>query len=465
MNKSHQPNRDSLTAVNDDGSRYIIHPSDVKGKFTFFRRVVAHILILIYAALPWIDIGGYPALFLDTKGMRFHFVGLTFASQDLWLGFFLVSGLGFGLFYVTALLGRIWCGWACPQTVFLEHVYRRVERWIEGDAIKRRQLDNAGWSLERILKRGGKHFVFAVLSLALAHMFMAYFVSIPGLWEMMRSAPGKNWGVFVFVFVYAGGLYFNFAWFREQLCIMICPYGRLQSALIDEHSMVIGYDGKRGEPRGKPNDPDAGACIDCNRCVQVCPTGIDIRQGLQMECIGCSACIDACDTVMDKVKRPRGLIRYDSLEGFAGRKTKYLRPRMILYTFLLFVGVIVLSLSLRGLGDATLTAWRVPGAPYYLDEAVVRNQFMLRITNKRNEGGTYRLELEKAFSGVVVKGLENSFFIEGNQELVKPLILLVPKESYTGGFSMKIMVVSEQGEPLMERKLKFIGPDVNFLKK
>ncbi|MBD5782400.1 cytochrome c oxidase accessory protein CcoG [Pelagicoccus sp. NFK12] len=462
--KKHVPNRDSLTAVNDDGSRYIIHPADAKGRFTLSRRLVAYALVLVYAALPWIEIGGYPALFLDTDAMRFHFLGMTFGSQDLWLAFFLISGLGFGLFYVTALLGRIWCGWACPQTVFLEHVYRRVERWIEGDAVKRRKLDAAGWGFERIWKRGLKHALFVFLSLALAHMFMAYFVSVPGLWNMMHEAPAENWKVFVFVFAYAAVLYFNFAWFREQLCIVICPYGRLQSALIDEHSMVIGYDEKRGEPRGKAKAADVGDCIDCNRCVQVCPTGIDIRQGLQMECIGCSACIDACDTVMDKLKRPRGLIRYDSMEGLEGRKTKYLRPRMILYTVLLLIGASVLLFSLQGLGDATITAWRAPGSSYYVDADVVRNQFMVRVTNTRNEVGNYRLALDSEQAGVQVRGVDQSFEIESNGDLVRPVVVLVDKADFKGPFSMTVRVLDDEGETLMKRPLEFIGPSLSLLK-
>ncbi|MDQ8203615.1 cytochrome c oxidase accessory protein CcoG [Pelagicoccus sp. SDUM812003] len=453
-----KPNRDSLTAVNDDGSRFIIHPSDVSGRFTLARKVSAYALILVYAALPWVQIGGYPAVFLDTNAMRFHFFGMTFASQDLWLAFFLITGLGFGLFYVTALLGRIWCGWACPQTVFLEHVYRRIERFIEGDAIARRKLDSSPWGPRRIWKRGLKHAAFLGLSLLLAHMFMAYFVSVPGLWDMMREAPAENWKVFLFVFAFSGVLYFNFAWFREQLCIVICPYGRLQSALIDEHSMVIGYDEKRGEPRGKAKDEAAGDCIDCNRCVQVCPTGIDIRQGLQMECIGCSACIDACDTVMDKLKRDRGLIRYDSMEGLAGRKTRYLRPRMILYTALLLLGAVVLAFSLQGLGSASMTAWRTPGAPYFTNNELVRNQFMVRVTNKSNEGSFYRLELDKQLPEARVMGVGEPFFIDGNGELVKPVVIVVDRDRYTGGFSMTVRVVDDQGKTLMQRPLEFIGP-------
>lgn len=462
--KKHQPNRDELTSLNADGSRYIIHPADVKGKFTFWRKFSAYALIIFYASLPWIKINGYPAVHLDTEAMRFHFFGLTFVSGDLWLAFFLISGLGFGLFYATALAGRVWCGWACPQTVFLEHVYRRVERWIEGDAPKRRKLDKAPMGGSKIAKRGLKHVLFFAISLLVAHMGMAYFLSVPKLWSMVTSSPGEHWGSFMFVLIFSSALYFNFAFFREQLCIIVCPYGRLQSVLIDDHSMVIGYDEKRGEPRGKVTATDAGDCIDCNRCVQVCPTGIDIRQGMQMECIGCSACVDACDSIMDKVKRPRGLIRYDSMEGLAGRKTKIIRPRIILYTVLLAIGATVLTLSLRTVSEASMTAWRMQGPPYHLDGDFIRNQFMVRVTNKKNDSSFYNLAVRDSHPDAVIKGVGDPFLIEDNGEAVKMIIVLMPRDSYTGRFQMNIVTVDEKSDVLAERTVGFVGPDAKIVK-
>ncbi len=460
----HEPRREELNSINDDGSRYIIHPADVRGAFTKARKIVAGFLILLYAALPWIPVNGYPAGYLDTELMRFHFMGLTFASQDMWLAFFLISGLGFGLFYVTALAGRVWCGWACPQTVFLEHVYRRVERWIEGDAQARKRLDNAPIGMERILKRGRKHVAFLVVSLLLAHVFMAYFLSVPNLWAMMHQAPGENWGVFLFVFVYSVALYFNFGWFREQLCIIICPYGRLQSALIDENSLVIGYDEKRGEPRGKPKNEGVGDCVDCTRCVQVCPTGIDIRQGLQMECIGCSACIDACDSVMDKLNRPKGLIRYGSMNGLNGEKTKIVRPRIILYTVLLLIGALVLALSLRGVSETTITAWRVNGPPYFLEENRVRNQFFVRVTNKLNEPRSYRVSLEGMPEGTGTLGVDEPFTIDGNGDVLRTVVLFVPNDIYDGGFETELRILNEEGETVAFRNLNFAGPNPEMIK-
>jgi len=370
------PTRNSVVTIRSDGSRPFLFPADSRGRFTRARRLSAFGLIAFYLSLPWIKINGYPAVFLDVADRRFHLFGVTLAAQDLWLLFFVITGLGFSLFFVTALLGRVWCGWACPQTVFLDHVYRRIERWIDGDPIRRRALELAPLSAGKVFRRGIKHTLYLLVSAAIAHLFLAYFVSIPDLWAMMGAAPGEHWSLFVFMAVFTGALYFNFAWFREQLCIVICPYGRIQSALTDDHSLVIGYDAKRGEPRGRgqrtedggqrtegasfqgagpairplssalcppssvfrPPSSVSGDCVACNRCVHVCPTGIDIRHGLQMECIGCTACIDACDEVMTRLHRPRGLIRYDSQSAFAGRPTHWLRPRTLLYGVLLLVG-------------------------------------------------------------------------------------------------------------------------------
>jgi polyferredoxin len=322
------PTLESVTTINANGSRRFIHPADVRGPWTRWRTLVGLALLAVYFALPWITINGHPAVFLDVAQRKFHLFGLTFVTQDLWVAFFLVSGLGFGLFYVTALLGRIWCGWACPQTVYLDFI-RRIERWLEGDAPARERLDRLPWTGEKLRKRGTKYVLFFLFAALLAHMFLTYYVSPAGLRSMMSEPPTQNWPSFVFVFLMTGAMWFDFVWFREQFCIVLCPYGRLQSALIDNDSLVIGYDSKRGEPRGKKGTEGAGDCIDCRRCVHVCPTGIDIRQGLQMECIGCAACVDACDEIMTKLDRPRGLVRYDSSHGFAGKARRILRPRIL----------------------------------------------------------------------------------------------------------------------------------------
>ncbi len=457
-----RPNRDSVTTIRDDGSRMFLHPADARGFWTRARRGSAALLIAVYLLLPWIPIGGHPAVFLDIAGRRFHLFGFTLAFQDAWLLFFGITGLGFGLFLVTALLGRVWCGWACPQTVFLDHVFRRVERWLEGDAVARRKLDAAPWTPLKVLRRGLKQALFLILSAVITHLFLAYFVSLPELWNMMRHAPGEHWSAFLFVAIATGLLYFNFAWFREQLCLVICPYGRMQSVLIDDHSIVIGYDAKRGEPRGKIGTVDAGACVDCNRCVQVCPVGIDIRQGLQIECISCAACIDACDEVMTKVKRPTGLIRYDSTAGFNGDRTRWLRPRLWLYAILLAAGAGAAAWAFSTVRPAELGVIRLGGAPYFVDAEIVRNQFLVRLVNKRDVPVSFRVVAEG--EGLRQIGFEENVTLAPLAEEVRPLIVGVPRAGYAGPFHFTVVARPEGGGYELRRKADFTGPDAELLR-
>ena len=461
---SARPSLDSVTTINADGSRHFLHPADTRGPWTRWRRLVAWALIAVYVLLPWVPVGGFPAVFLDVAGRRFHLFGWTLALQETWLLFFLISGAGFALIFVTALLGRVWCGWACPQTVFLEHVYRRVERWIEGDAVARRALDAAPWNGAKAGKRVLKHALFLLLSAAVMHLFLAYFVSFREVYGMITHAPTSHWGVFLFMLAATALLYGNFAWFREQLCIVICPYGRLQSALIDDHSLVIGYDTTRGEPRRHQGPPAAqGDCIDCLRCVQVCPTGIDIRQGLQMECIGCTACIDACDEVMVRVHRPRGLIRYDSLAGFAGGATRWFRPRMLVYAALLFAGAAVATLVFARVKPAAFDALRMPGGSYFLDGDAVRNQFLVRLTNKTTAPRTFRLAVEGAPAGLLVMGLEDAAEVAPMEEVVHTVIVRMPRAAYAGKFRFRIAALDEAGGYTLSREVEFLGPDPRLL--
>ena len=459
---STQPSLDSVSTIRDDGSRRYLFPADVSGRFTRARAWAALVLIAIYLLLPWIKIGGYPAVFLDVAERRFHFFGWTLAAQDLWLMFFLITGLGFSLFFVTALLGRVWCGWACPQTVFLDHVYRKIERWIEGDAVARRLLAAAPWTTKKIGQRVAKHVAYLVVSGAIAHLFLAYFVSIPALWRMMSVAPGEHWSAFAFMAVFTGGLYFNFAWFREQLCIVICPYGRLQSVLIDDDSLVIGYDVQRGEPRGKLGTAGAGDCIACNRCVQVCPTGIDIRQGLQIECIGCAACIDACDEVMTRLNKPRGLVRYDSLRGLAGRATRWFRPRVALYGVLLAVGAAVATWALSTVKPAYFSVTRMTGMPYVVTPDAIRNQFFVRLVNTRSIATAFEVTTANA-AGARQAGFDAPVSVPPLGEEVRPLMLIQSRGTYTGPFRFSVVMRDAGGTFELKREVEFLGPDLRLL--
>ena len=473
MNRNKQtPSRESVTTIAQDGSRNFLRPADVRGKYTLLRRISAILLILIYVSLPWIPINGYPAVFLDIADRRFHLFGLTLAAEDLWILFFFITGLGFLLFLVTSLFGRIWCGWACPQTVFLEHVFRRVERWIEGPAKKQKELDAMEWCPEKVTKRLLKHGIYIILAGMIAHLFLSYFITVDILFSWLSEGPASHPRAFVFMLFMTGVLYFNFSWFREQLCLIICPYGRLQSALIDDDSVVIGYDEIRGEPRGRkkrarkaPESSEAdqifqeGDCIDCHRCVSVCPTGIDIRQGLQMECIGCSNCVDACNEVMDKIGRPRGLVRYDSLNGLSGKKHKIIRPRLFLYFALMSFGIAAFAISVTHVKPGNLGVSRMTGTPFFVSDGSIRNQFNLRLINKRNQPATFSVEAVADQEGLSTAGFEGSITLAPMQEIVRPYVILLPKDKYEGPFPLTIKVNGQPGDFTVSREVEFLGPD------
>lgn len=462
--KHQRPSRETPTTINQDGSRFFLHPADVSGFFTRWRRVFALFLISIYLLLPWIPANGHPAVFLDVLNRRFHLFGLSFAAQDLWMAFFLITGLGFSLFFVTSIFGRIWCGWACPHSVLLEQIYRPIERWIEGDATARRKLDSQPWDREKITKRGLKALIFLVISALIAHIFLAYFVSIPQLYQWITHSPTEHWAAFVFMAIATGIIFLNFAWFREQLCLVICPYGRLQSALIDDDSIIIGYDEKRGEPRGPAKQKGFGDCINCYRCVQVCPTGIDIRQGLQIECIGCANCIDACDAIMEKIGRPKGLVRYDSQTGLAGKKRRILRPRIFIYGALMLVGASAFTLSAMQLRSASMNIVRMSGAPYFVTDATVRNQYMVRVINKTNQSRTFKLASASSFEAFRMDGNESGITVPPMGEEVRPVIISVDRALYEGSFPLELSLIDPDGKVIMTKQAEFLGPNAALLK-
>jgi cytochrome c oxidase accessory protein FixG len=385
---------EQASSLKRDGRRNFVHPADVRGRFVKARYVVFALLILVWALLPWIQIHGHPALYLDVEHRQFFLFGGTFNAQDFWLVFFLLTGVGLTLIFVTTILGRVWCGWACPQTVFMEGVFRRIERFVEGPRNTRQQRNAGPWSFDKVWRKVVKHLLFVVAALFVSHIFLSFFVSMPSLLEMMRGEPGAHPTAFGWMAAVSVVLYGNFAWFREQLCMIVCPYGRLQSVMTDRDSLVVGYDVGRGEPRGKASDPNAGDCVDCHRCVVVCPTGIDIRNGLQLDCIGCTACIDACDEIMDKLKRPRGLVRYDSQRGLEHEAKRFFRPRLFLYVAILVAWGIgaFFAFSAHSAFEANLL--RMRGAPYHLveDRTVVRNLFTVHLINKAPDAATFHLE-------------------------------------------------------------------------
>ena len=427
-------------ALPADGRRHAIQPADVRGRFQASRNVVFFCLIALWVALPWAKIGGHPAVFLDVDTRQFFLFGASFNAQDTWLLFFLMTGVGFGLVYATALAGRVWCGWGCPQTVFLEGVYRRIERLIEGPREKRIRRNAGPWTAEKVARKTATHALYVAASFLVAHVFLSYFTSIPRTLEMVRHSPAAHPEAFAWAAAMTAAFYLNFAWFREQLCVVICPYGRLQSALLDEHSLVIGYDARRGEPRGKKGAAGAGDCVDCKRCVVVCPTGIDIRNGLQMECLACTACIDACDEVMDKLGRLRGLVRYDSPDGLAGKRRRVVRPRMLLYTALLVLGAAVAFVATRARVDFEATLLRLPGAPYTLEDGQVRNALQLHVVNKRSAPATYRIDVEPR-DGMSVVLPVSTVSVGALTDTRVPLFLSVPRDRFQRDVPVRVRIV------------------------
>jgi cytochrome c oxidase accessory protein FixG len=458
-----RPNLDSVTTINSDGSHYVLHPADVKGRFTSMRRVFGIVLLAVYVLLPWIPINGAPAVFLDVENRRFHIMGLTLIPQDLWVMFFAITGVGFALFCVTSLLGRLWCGWACPYTVFLEHVFRRIERLVEGDAPARKKLDVSPWTGRKITLRIIKQTLYVICAGAIAHVFMSYFVSLPRLYSYVQEGPMAHATVFTFVVTLTAILWFCFSMFREQFCILMCPYGRLQSALTDDDTIVIGYDEKRGEPRGAVGKTE-GACIDCRRCINVCPTGIDIRNGLQLECIGCAACIDACDEIMIKVDRPKGLIRYDSHNGLNRQKRRILRPRIYAYMLLALLGLGVLAtIASSRIRPYTIEFNRMRGAPYYMDGSMVRNHFQFRILNKRNQPATVTMSIKNGDEGFCLSGADGVITLPAMGEMQRTAVVIIANEAYTGSKDVVFTIHAEPGNVTFEQTVRFLGPDPRSL--
>ena len=459
------PTLDEVTTFGEKGGRVMLYPAAAHGRFTSARALVGLLLIGVYLSLPWLRIGGAPAVFFDIAQRRFHLFGMTFLTQDLWLAFFVISGLGFSLFAITALWGRIWCGWACPLTVFLD-VVRRVERFLLGEGVARRRLESEpstpGVAFRKLLAK----LLVGAIAVVVAHGFLAYFVSIPELFAMMHQAPGKHPGAFLLVAFVSAVLWFSLAWFREQFCIVLCPYGRLQSVLTDEHSLVIGYDARRGEPRGRAGkagkaEEKRGDCVDCLRCVQVCPTGIDIRQGLQLECIGCAACVDACDAVMRKLSRPEGLIRYDSHAGMRGAVRRLFRPRLALYGVLMFFGIVAASFAVSTLRSAVVSVVRMPGPPFFVQAQTVRNQFLMRVFNKHNHSETFQIALEGEDLplGVQLQG-QTREEVGPWGEVQMAMILTVPQANWSKReFRANLVVRAAAGEVIARKPITLVGPN------
>jgi cytochrome c oxidase accessory protein FixG len=390
--------RDRIATVNEEGGRNWVYPKKPDGRFYSWRKIVSYLLLAFLILAPFIRINGEQLILFNILERKFVLFGVTFWPQDFHLFVLIMIATVVFVFLFTAVYGRIFCGWICPQTIFMELVFRRIEYLIEGDAQQQRALNAQPWTMSKILKKTSKQLIFFGIAFFISNLFLSYIIGMDELLVIISEPPSAHLGGFIAIMLFSGAFYFVFAWFREQVCTLVCPYGRLQSVLLDENSVVISYDFERGETRKKfrRNDPreDAGHCVDCHQCVVVCPTAIDIRDGTQLECINCTACIDACDNVMDKVGFPRGLIRYASYNAIATGSKKIFTTRVIAYTAVLtiIVGALVFLFSARA--DVETTILRAPGTLYIAQgDDVVRNLFTIKVVNKTRESLPVELKL------------------------------------------------------------------------
>jgi len=393
-NKEKETFRDSIGTIKKDGNRNFIFPKKPKGKFYNYRTYVAWVLLALMFAAPFVKIKGNQFLLFDVIERKFNIFGFPFWPQDFHL---LVISLLVSVVFIilfTVIFGRIFCGWLCPQTIFMEMVFRKIEYAIEGDRTKQIKLDKQSWNIEKIRKRLLKWISFFIISFAISNVFLAYFIGGDVLINYITGNPTEHIGILIKLLVFTAVFYFIFAWFREQVCIIVCPYGRLQGVLLDDKSINVAYDfvrgeGENGRKKLRKNENREivgnGDCVDCDQCVQVCPTGIDIRNGTQLECINCTACIDACDEIMNKVGFNTGLIRYASEDNIEKKEKLKFNARLIAYTVILtvLVGVLIAMLFLRN--DVEATILKLPGQTFQTTNTSVKNIYTIKLINKTTE--------------------------------------------------------------------------------
>jgi len=459
--------RDTLSNVDKNGKQSWIYPKKPAGKLHRRRLWVSWILLALLFSGPFIKIGGQPLLLLNFIERKFVIFGAVFWPQDTHLLIFVLLIFFVFIILFTVVFGRVWCGWACPQTIFMEMVFRKIEYWIEGDANQQRKLANAPWNGEKVVKKGSKHLIFILIAILIAHTVMAYIIGIEQVIEIVQKPPAENLAGFIGLVSFTGIFYGVFAYLREQACTLICPYGRLQGVLLDKNSIVVAYDWLRGEPRGKikKNQPAAaelGDCVDCTLCVQVCPTGIDIRNGTQMECVNCTACIDACDDVMIKVNRPTGLIRFDSYNGIAEKKKLKITPRIIAYSAVLLLLVVAFAYLILTRESIEATIMRVPGMTYQEQpDGRISNLYNVQLVNKTFEDTPVSFELQGADGEIKIVG-ENDLILSGQAKKETTFFILLDKEKIkTSSTSFSILVYSN-GELIDEIETRFLGPVANL---
>jgi cytochrome c oxidase accessory protein FixG len=458
--------RDSVATISKEGKRNFINPKKPKGRLYNLRTWFSVFYLIVFFTLPFIKVHDEPLLMFNVLERRFIIFGMIFWPQDFFI--FGIAMLTFIVFIIlfTVVFGRIFCGWACPQTIFMEMVFRKIEYWIDGDSTQQKLLKKMPWNAKKIKKRALKFVVFFVISFLIANFFLAYLISMDQLLTYI-TYPVENIPTLISLLIFTSVFFFVYWWFREQVCIVVCPYGRLQSVLLDQNSILVAYDYKRGEPRGKidkknqePKIQVNGDCIDCSACVRVCPTGIDIRNGTQLECVNCTACIDACDAIMTSIEKPTGLIRYASEKSIKeGKKLKFTN-RIKSYTAILSLLIALLIFLIISRTDLDATLMRTAGMTYTsLPDGRISNLYNLKLANKTHDNIRFSLQLEN---------------LPGEIQLIDNDHPLVKKEDYlTLQFFVKlnrkdvknwetpvVIGLYDSTKKIKTISAKFIGPEV-----
>jgi len=460
--------RDSIGTINSEGKRSWVYPKKPNGRFYKYRSYVSYFLLVFLLSAPFIKINGNQFLLFNVLERKFNIFGFPFWPQDFYLFVIsMITGVVFIILF-TVVFGRIFCGWICPQTIFLEMVFRKIEYWIDGDRGKQMRLDKQPWNAEKIKKRLLKWFIFFVISFLIANVFLAYLIGGDTLISYITGNPSDNIRTLISLLIFTGVFYFIFAWFREQVCIIACPYGRLQGVLLDNKTINVAYDYKRGEGiKGRSifrkgedrNEAGKGDCIDCKQCVVVCPTGIDIRNGTQLECVNCTACIDECDHIMESINLPKGLIRYASEDNIAKKEPFKFTIRMKGYTAVLviLIGVLIGMLFLRN--DVEATILRLPGQLYeHKENNVISNVYTYKIINKTTENiedVSYKILSHKG----KIKLVSNQNFMVPKQGMAQGTLFIELHSSELSDDKTDLKIGVYSGEQLIETtKTNFLSP-------
>jgi len=454
--------RDHFNGVTEDGKRNWFYPQKPKGKWHNRRAWFTVLVLSLLFVGPFIKYNGQPLLLFNVLERKFIIFGIFIGPQDYWL--FGLTMLSFMVFIVlfTTVFGRLWCGWACPQTVFMEMVFRKIEYAIEGDAGKQKLLNKAPWTSDKILKKGLKYTAFLLVSFLIANLLLSYVLGVDELAKIIREPIENHIPLFTGIVAFTAIFYFNFAWLRDQACTVVCPYGRLQGVLMDRNSIVVAYDYERGEPRGKLHkgqDRPEGDCISCHQCVAVCPTGIDIRNGMQMECVNCTACIDACDSMMDKVGFAPGLIRYTSENAIVNKTNKLITTRVIGYMVILVLLWSGLGFMLAARNDTQTTLFRAPGSQYIENkDGTISNLYTFKIFNKTNRIVKPVIHLDTPKGKLIFAG-KPDLTLEGAGMSQGTVFIIIPKSALKDRKTKLKLSVYQGKEKLESFETTFMAPE------